>query len=287
MNLASALPPGVEQAQRVVEIVDADAARRQAGRQRFKQYRALGVEPVTHQPAAARGLNGQELLAGRHRAALVCALGVARRLCSARRGPGRLLHHDPAAERHRHAPHGARVPGHDHGRADALSPHARRVDAVAAGHRSCRHRHADGRRAAAQRRGQAAHRPQPRAVRRAGVGVEAAVRRQHRRAAAPARRLGRLVARPLHDGSRAVARGHGSVRAAARGRPHLPGPAPRQLGSGAAHGAVRPRGAERGGDRLALVPALSVERRQRRAHRRDHASRDHDRRRRRRRAPGR
>lgn len=52
VNLASALPPGVEQARRVVEIVDGDAARRQAGRQRFKQYRALGVEPVTHQPAA-------------------------------------------------------------------------------------------------------------------------------------------------------------------------------------------------------------------------------------------
>jgi DNA polymerase-3 subunit chi len=52
VNLASTLPPGVEQAQRVIEIVDADAARRQAGRQRFKQYRALGVEPVTHQPGA-------------------------------------------------------------------------------------------------------------------------------------------------------------------------------------------------------------------------------------------
>jgi DNA polymerase-3 subunit chi len=53
VNLASAIPPGIEQAQRVVEIVDGDAARRQAGRQRFKQYRALGVEPVTHQPGAA------------------------------------------------------------------------------------------------------------------------------------------------------------------------------------------------------------------------------------------
>jgi len=36
----------------VVEIIDDDAARRQAGRERFRQYRALGVEPVTHKPGA-------------------------------------------------------------------------------------------------------------------------------------------------------------------------------------------------------------------------------------------
>ena len=48
VNLAGAMPPGLEQATRIIEIVDADAARRQAGRLRFKQYRALGVEPATH-----------------------------------------------------------------------------------------------------------------------------------------------------------------------------------------------------------------------------------------------
>jgi DNA polymerase III subunit chi len=48
VNLAATAPPGLERALRIVEIVDADAARRQAGRQRFKQYRALGVEPATH-----------------------------------------------------------------------------------------------------------------------------------------------------------------------------------------------------------------------------------------------
>jgi DNA polymerase III subunit chi len=53
VNLAAAMPPGLHQATRIVEIVDTDAARRQAGRLRFKQYRALGVEPVTHQPGAA------------------------------------------------------------------------------------------------------------------------------------------------------------------------------------------------------------------------------------------
>lgn len=53
VNLAAAAPTGAERATRIVEIVDADAARRQAGRLRFKQYRALGVEPVTHKPGAA------------------------------------------------------------------------------------------------------------------------------------------------------------------------------------------------------------------------------------------
>ena len=53
VNLAAALPPGAQQALRIVEIVDGDAGRRQAGRQRFKEYRALGVEPVTHKSGAA------------------------------------------------------------------------------------------------------------------------------------------------------------------------------------------------------------------------------------------
>jgi DNA polymerase III subunit chi len=52
VNLAAATPPGLEQVTRVIEIVDADAARRQAGRVRFKHYRTLGVEPVTHKPGA-------------------------------------------------------------------------------------------------------------------------------------------------------------------------------------------------------------------------------------------
>ena len=55
VNLAAALPPGVDTALRVVEIVDADAARRQSGRERYKQYRALGVEPVTHKSSTAGG----------------------------------------------------------------------------------------------------------------------------------------------------------------------------------------------------------------------------------------
>jgi len=55
VNLAAGVPPGAQQATRVVEIIDADAGRRQAGRLRFKQYRELGVEPVTHKSATAGG----------------------------------------------------------------------------------------------------------------------------------------------------------------------------------------------------------------------------------------
>jgi DNA polymerase-3 subunit chi len=48
INLASELPGFVSRAVRIVEIIDGDAARREAGRARFRAYRELGVEPVTH-----------------------------------------------------------------------------------------------------------------------------------------------------------------------------------------------------------------------------------------------
>jgi len=48
VNLSSGLPPGLDAAGRAVEIIDADPARRQAGRVRFRKYRELGVEPTTH-----------------------------------------------------------------------------------------------------------------------------------------------------------------------------------------------------------------------------------------------
>ena len=53
VNLSAAAPPGLERVIRIVEVVDADAARRQSGRLRFKHYRTLGVEPVTHKLGAA------------------------------------------------------------------------------------------------------------------------------------------------------------------------------------------------------------------------------------------
>ena len=87
-------------------------------------------------------------------------------------GGDALLHHDPAAQRHRHPAHGSRLPAHAHGRADPLSPHARFPGAVAAGHRPRRHRHADGRGAAAQCRGPQApgHRPRGSSSRGSGNG---------------------------------------------------------------------------------------------------------------------
>jgi DNA polymerase-3 subunit chi len=48
VNLGATVPPGIEQVARVIEIIDGDESRRQAGRVRFKQYRDKGVEPTTH-----------------------------------------------------------------------------------------------------------------------------------------------------------------------------------------------------------------------------------------------
>ena len=92
---------------------------------------------------------------------------------------------------------------------DALTRYHRmrgRNDALATRHRSRRHRDADGRRAAARARRHVAHGARPRALPRARLAVEGALRQHDLAAAAPARRVGRLVARPLHDGRRAVAR---------------------------------------------------------------------------------
>lgn len=48
INLASNVPAAAAATARVMEIIDADPARRQAGRVRFKQYREQGIEPTTH-----------------------------------------------------------------------------------------------------------------------------------------------------------------------------------------------------------------------------------------------
>jgi DNA polymerase-3 subunit chi len=52
VNLASAVPAGVAEATRVIEIIDADEGRRRAGRMRFRQYRERGVEPLTRNVGA-------------------------------------------------------------------------------------------------------------------------------------------------------------------------------------------------------------------------------------------
>jgi DNA polymerase III subunit chi len=52
VNLAQVLPATANSAARVIEIIDADDTRRQAGRVRFRQYRERGIEPQTHKLGA-------------------------------------------------------------------------------------------------------------------------------------------------------------------------------------------------------------------------------------------
>ncbi len=47
VNLAAAQPSAGDWS-RIAEVIDADAARRSRGRERFRAYRELGLEPQTH-----------------------------------------------------------------------------------------------------------------------------------------------------------------------------------------------------------------------------------------------
>lgn len=48
LNLRDAFPAGFEAFARVIEVVTPDAADRQHARERWRQYRALGIEPQRH-----------------------------------------------------------------------------------------------------------------------------------------------------------------------------------------------------------------------------------------------
>jgi DNA polymerase III subunit chi len=48
VNLRGELPPGYERFQRVIEVVTADAADRASARERWKHYKAQGIEPQRH-----------------------------------------------------------------------------------------------------------------------------------------------------------------------------------------------------------------------------------------------
>jgi DNA polymerase-3 subunit chi len=48
LNLDSTVPPAAAQAARILEIIDSEPARLQAGRERFRQYRDRGLSPQTH-----------------------------------------------------------------------------------------------------------------------------------------------------------------------------------------------------------------------------------------------
>jgi DNA polymerase-3 subunit chi len=55
VNLAPTVPPASESAARMIEIIDAEPERRNAGRARFRLYRERGTEPVTHNMAEDSG----------------------------------------------------------------------------------------------------------------------------------------------------------------------------------------------------------------------------------------
>jgi DNA polymerase III subunit chi len=48
VNLSAAVPPLADRAARIVEVIDGDPERREAGRARFRVYRERGCEPVSH-----------------------------------------------------------------------------------------------------------------------------------------------------------------------------------------------------------------------------------------------
>jgi len=48
INLAGEVPPFAKQFTRIAEIVDADPDNRARSRERFRKYRGMGLEPVTH-----------------------------------------------------------------------------------------------------------------------------------------------------------------------------------------------------------------------------------------------
>jgi DNA polymerase-3 subunit chi len=53
INLDAQVPPFAQQFARVLEVLDGDPARRQAGRLRFRHYQSQGVEPRTHKVGVA------------------------------------------------------------------------------------------------------------------------------------------------------------------------------------------------------------------------------------------
>ena len=127
---------------------------------------------------------------------------------------------------------------------------------MAAGHRPCRHRHADGGGTTAGLAGPGPPRHGPRSLPPARLGMEGAVRRHHHPPAPPPRRLARLAARALHHGRGPLRRRARDLRLPPPGRADLPRPAPGELGPEAADGDLRPGGGEPRGARPPVAPAL-------------------------------
>ncbi len=139
----------------VVDFVPYEDTLKQLARDRYKAYHSVGF--IDH-GYAANSLNtiknGKDKQSARHRirpktdrTEAVRSLRI--RVTSSRTATpaGKLLHHDPAAERHRQPAHGPRVPADHHGHHDSLSSACRVKTPCGRGHRPRRHRHPDGGRA--------------------------------------------------------------------------------------------------------------------------------------------
>ena len=180
-----------------------------------------------------------------------------RRLCR-RCGAGRgaVRDRDPPAERDFGPPHGARPQQHHPGRSHSLAPDAGTRHAVGSGHRSRRDRHAERRGEAPRRRGEDPARPGPRGVRRARLGARSRHRRPHPGPAQGDRLQLRLGPDALHTRRGALARRAGDLRAAVRGRPHLPRRIHHQLVPPLPDRPFQRGGGGHRGARFALAPAI-------------------------------
>jgi len=180
-------------------------------------------------------------------------MGGERRLLARPRAGGRparpdLLHRHPAAQHHRLAARRPCAEQHAAGRADPLRADARQGGAVDARNRPRRHRHPDGGRASARRRGQhVPPRAWPRGLRRADLALEGRIRGRDRRPAAPPGRLLRLEPRALHPGRGPLGRRAQGVCQPLQAGADLPRHPPGQLAPGAADRDQRPRGREHRG----------------------------------------
>ena len=254
-----------------------------------RSLRTMPGFPPYRMPRARRAVtarvHGKEFRAPPDRVQVVPALGDQRCVSPAR--PRRaVLHPAAAAQRHRHAAHGACLPADDDGHPDPPAPHARLRHLVASRHRPCRHRHPEDRRESARRGRQDPSGPRPRGLRRPRVAMEGDLRLHHHPPDAPTGPGRRLVARALHHGSRPVRRGAQGVRRVVSRRADLSRQAAGQLGPGAQDGRVRSRSRQRGTRRFPVVDPLSGGRRRGEPRGGHHAPGDHARRRRGRRAPG-
>ena len=168
-----------------------------------------------------------------------------------------LLHHDAAAQRDGQPAYGPCAHLHLAGHPHPLSPDEGQRRAVAARHRSRRHRDADGGRAAARSRAVGPSQARPRQIHRTRLAMEGRIRRHDHAPAPLARRLARLVARTVHDGRGPVGRGAPRLRPASSRRAALSRQAAGQLGPEAAHRGQRSRSREPRDQGLALVSEIS------------------------------